>query len=169
MNDLESEKRILIEELGVQLEEDQYTPVAARIFATMILNGKQGITFDQLVNDLNASKSSVSTHLEQLQISNKVRYFTKPGDRKRYFVVNPDLMANMIDEQVAKWESQRSIHKKVLLYKKRRNDQMFDDKENHFDLELQQDFLIFLEEATTAIKKLKTKLNQKNSAKHNSY
>lgn len=169
MNDLESEKRILIEELGVQLEEDQYTPVAARIFATMILNGKQGITFDQLVNDLNASKSSVSTHLEQLQISNKVRYFTKPGDRKRYFVVNPDLMANMIDEQVAKWESQRSIHKKVLLYKKRRNDQMVDDKENHFDLELQQDFLIFLEEATTAIKKLKTKLNQKNSAKHNSY
>lgn len=163
MNDLESEKRTLIEELGVQLEEDQYAPVAARIFATVILNGKQGITFDQLVNDLNASKSSVSTHLEQLQINNKVKYFTKPGDRKRYFVVNQDLMANMIDEQVAKWESQKSIHQKVLQYKKQRNEQMAEDKENHFDLELQQEFLVFLEEATTAIKKLKNKLNLKNS------
>jgi len=163
--DLEIEKKILIEELGVQLEAEHYAPLAARVFATLILIGKQGITFDQLVLDLNASKSSVSTHLEQLQTNNKVRYFTKPGDRKRYFVVNQDLMANMIDEQVSKWEAQRSIHKKVLLYKKQRNDQMVGDMENHFDLELQQDFMNFLEEATTAIKKLKHKLNQKNSRK----
>ena len=163
--ELEFEKRTLIEELGVQLENDQYAPVAARIFATLILNGKQGITFEQLVNDLNASKSSVSTHLEQLQVSNKVKYFTKPGDRKRYFVVNQDLMKNVIDEQVAKWESQRSIHEKVLQYKKKRNEAMAEDEENHFDLELQQDFLVFLDEATTAIQKLKHKLNQKNPHK----
>lgn len=161
--DLTIDKSNLIEELGVELEKDQYAPLAARIFAILILNGKLGITFDQLVNDLNASKSSVSTHLEQLQTSNKVRYFTKPGDRKRYFIINPDLMQNVIDELVAKWESQKSIHEKVLRYKTQRNDQMIDDRENHFDLELQQDFLIFLEEATAAIKKLKNKLNQKNS------
>lgn len=163
--DLENEKKKLIEELGVQLEQDHYAPLAARIFATLILIGKQGITFDQLVLDLNASKSSVSTHLELLQTNNKVRYFTKPGDRKRYFVVNNELMANMIDEQVARWEAHKSIHKKVLSYKKQRNEEMVNDKENHFDLDLQQDFLVYLEEATTAVKKLKSKLNDKNSRK----
>src|SRR5690606_32661425 len=111
---LEEEKKELIEQLGVQLETENLAPVAARIFATLILNGKQGATFEQLVNDLHASKSTVSAHLEHLQSTNKVTYFTKPGDRKRYFIITPDLMFNVIEEMVRKWESQKRIHEKVL-------------------------------------------------------
>ena len=72
-SDLEKEKTRLVEKLGVQFEQEyQLAPVAARIFATAIVTGKKGITFDQLVKDLNAGKSTVSCHLEHLQATNRI-------------------------------------------------------------------------------------------------
>ena len=164
---LNQQKSVLIEQLGVQLECDNLAPLAARIFATLILTGKQGITFEQLVCDLNASKSTVSSHLESLQTSQKVKYITKPGDRKRYFIINPNLMVNVIDEMTSKWETEKELHQKVLQYKKEFN-QTTQEKELQFDLEFQQDFLTFLEEATSAIQKLKSKIQQKHLTNYNS-
>lgn len=160
---LEKQKKELIEQLGVQLENDKLAPLAARVMATLILNGKQGVTFEQLVNELNASKSTISTHLEQLQATNRIKYFTKTGERKRYFIINPDLMLNVIDEMIAKWETETKIHEKILDYKKSHNELCQQREEFKFDLEFQKDFLTFLREATTAIQKLKTKINQRNS------
>lgn len=156
---LEAEKKALIEELGVQLENDHLPPVAARIFATLILNGKKGVTFDQLVCELKAGKSTVSSHLDHLQATNKVKYFTRPGDRKRYFTINDGLMLNMIEEMIAKWESEKKIHEKVLDYKKKHNEFCSETEEYQFELEFQRDFLTFLEEASTAIQKLKLKIS----------
>ncbi|WP_037318098.1 GbsR/MarR family transcriptional regulator [Salegentibacter sp. Hel_I_6] len=154
--ELEAHKTRLIEKLGVQLEkEHQLAPVAARIFATLIMLGKKGSTFDQLVVDLNAGKSTVSTHLEHLQATNKVEYYTKPGDRKRYFIVKTDLMVNYIDEMTAKWEAQKCIHEEVLEYKMLMNQL---DSSDNFDLEFQKSLLTFLDEATTAVNKLKKKI-----------
>ena len=165
--ELEQQKSELIEQLGVQLECDNLAPLAARIFATLILTGKEGITFEQLVSDLNASKSSVSSHLENLQTSQKVKYFTKPGDRKRYFIIHPNLMVNVIDEMTSKWETEKELHQKVLSYKKECN-RKATDKDLLFDLEFQQDFLTFLEEATSAIQKFKSKIQQKHLTNYNS-
>lgn len=164
---LEQQKTELIELLGVQLESDNLAPLAARIFATLILTGKQGLTFEQLVSDLNASKSSVSSHLENLQTSQKVKYFTKPGDRKRYFIIHPNLMVNVIDEMTSKWETEKELHQKVLDYKKDYNKKAT-EKDKLFDLEFQQDFLTFLEEATSAIQKFKFKIQQKHLTNYNS-
>ncbi|UJH90022.1 hypothetical protein LZ575_13880 [Antarcticibacterium sp. 1MA-6-2] len=72
-------------------------------------------------------------------------------------------MLNVIDEMIAKWETETKIHKKILSYKKKHNDVCQRREEFKFDLEFQEDFLTFLKEATTAIKKLKTKINQRNS------
>lgn len=153
---LEERKIHLIEKLGVQIEkEHQLAPVAARIFSTLIMIGKKGCTFEQLVSDLKAGKSTVSTHLEHLQATNRIEYYTKTGDRKRYFIVNPDLMVSYIDEMTAKWEAQRCIHQEVLEYKTQMNKL---DSEDNFDLEFQQSLLIFLDEATAAVNKLKRKI-----------
>mgnify|MGYP006195333883 CR=1 FL=1 len=165
--DLEQQKSELIELLGVQLESDNLAPLAARIFATLILTGREGITFEQLVLDLNASKSSISSHLEHLQTSQRVKYFTKPGDRKRYFIVHPNLMVNVIDEMTSKWETEKELHQRVLDYKKEYNKKAT-EKDHLFDLEFQQDFLTFLEEATSAIQKFKLKIQQKHLTNYNS-
>lgn len=165
--ELEVQKVELVERLGVQLEKDHLAPVAARIFATLILAGRRGVTFDNLVSELNASKSTVSTNLDQLQTAGKIQYFTKPGDRKRYFIINPNLMLNIIDEMVAKWETQKDIHEQVLEYKGKVNS--LEKDEAPYDLEFQKDYLIFLEEATAAIQKLRTNIiNKKHLTNHNS-
>ena len=41
-----------------------------------------------MVTILCASKSTISTHLNHLQDLNKIEYFTKTGDRKKYFIIN---------------------------------------------------------------------------------
>ena len=154
---LEKRKTRLVEKLGVQIEkEHQLAPVAARIFATLIMIGKKGSTFEELVNNLKAGKSTVSTHLEHLQATNRIEYYTKAGDRKRYFIVKPDLMVNYIDEMTAKWETQKCIHQEVLDYKTEANKLNTEEK---FDLEFQKNFLTFLDEATTALNKLKKNIN----------
>ncbi|PKD21930.1 hypothetical protein APR41_00640 [Salegentibacter salinarum] len=156
--DLQAQRTRLIEKLGVQFEkEHQLAPVAARIFATLIVTGKKGITFEQLVTDLNAGKSTVSTHLEHLQTTNRIEYYTKSGDRKRYFIVKPDLMENHVDELTAKWEAQKCIHKEVLEYKQRSNE--LNKEDPPFDLEFQKSLLDFLDEATAALNKLKKNIN----------
>lgn len=163
------EKERLVEQLGVFMEnEAQLAPMAARILSTLILVGKEGSTFDQLVNDLKASKSTISTHLENLQTTNKIKYYTKPGDRKRYFIINQNLMMNIIDDLLIRWQTEKEIHQAVLEYKKKMNELQDKTKPLHFDLEFQKDFLVFLEEATTAIQKLKSNIiNNKHLTNYN--
>lgn len=163
LEELQDKRKELIEELGVIIErKDQMAPVAARILSTLILTGQEGITFDRLVQNLNASKSTVSTHLDQLQTTNKIKYFTKTGDRKRYFVVNPNLTFDVIDQMTARWEMEKAVHEKILEYKTMSNELCRNEKETSFDLDFQKDLLVFLEEATTAVQKLKAKLKTRN-------
>lgn len=162
--ELEKKKWELVEILGVELEKDPMSPVAARIFAILILSGKQGVSFDELVSGLNASKSTVSTSLEQLQVAQKVKYFTKPGKRKRYFTIHPDLMLKAIDEMIGKWETQKQMHEQVVLYKQERNKlRNASDADQEADLDFHRDYLTFLEEATVAIRKLKHKISNRNN------
>ncbi|WP_029038091.1 GbsR/MarR family transcriptional regulator [Salinimicrobium xinjiangense] len=160
---LEHQRKDLIEELGVHMEGDNLAPLAARILSTLILSGKKGVTFDELVKELQAGKSTISTHLDHLQNTNRVRYFTKSGDRKRYFIIDPDFIVNVIDEMINKWENEKKLHLKIKKYKQQHNIQAEKTGEFQFDIEFQDDFLTFLEETSTAVKKFKAKLNSRNN------
>lgn len=160
--ELELRKKDLIEKLGVLLEKKhQLAPLAARIVSTLVMNGQMGVTFEELVNDLCASKSTISTHLENLRATRKIRYFTKPGDRKRYFVINPDLTLEMIDETVAAWKNEQDLQEEILQYKQQRNEIRKEKQEPLFDLEFHENLLIFLQESTAAITKLKAQIIKK--------
>ena len=163
MNDeaMNIQKKELIEKLGVNIEKfHNIAPVAARIFATLILAEKKGITFEELVKDLNASKSTVSTNLELLQSLNKVSYITHSGDRKRYFIIHPNLKLHFIDEIIDKWNKEKTIHLDIIDYKEKLKKTKGKD-EPDCDIEFNKDFIIFLEETTTAIQKLKLNIIQK--------
>ncbi len=84
-------KEELIEELGIHFENLYHLPpLATRIYAILILNGNDGLTFEELMDLTEASKSSVSTSIKLLLQTNKIEYFTKAGDRKRYFKKKKD-------------------------------------------------------------------------------
>lgn len=155
--ELDREKNRLTEQLGVIMERKyKLAPVAARILSTLILSGKQGLTFDELVLQLNASKSTISTNLESLQKEKRLEYFTKPGDRKRYFKLNTNFTLGVIDEMIHTWETEKNVHQEILMYKEKRNLYNKDQNLPLFDLEFQRNLLVFLEETTAAIKKLKS-------------
>lgn len=84
---IEREREEIIELYGNYFEKlYNIPPLAARIMGTLIIDGcKTGVTFESLVEKLGASKSSISTNLNLLLNIEKISFFTKAGDRKKYF------------------------------------------------------------------------------------
>lgn len=161
---MEKERNDLIERLGVCFEvNEKLAPLAARILSTLILTGEKGCSFEQLVTQLNASKSTISTHLNFLESSGRISYFTKKGERKRYFTVSKDHTVSMINGVISKWERQKAIHVDILDFKKRYNKLHQNEQEEQLDLDVHKNFLIFIDEANSAIQKLKqTIINKQN-------
>lgn len=158
--DLALKKAQLIEKVGVDIEnQDQMAPLAARLYASLILTGKRGQTFEELVNQLQASKSTICTHLNTLQAQGRVSYFTKTGDRKRYFIVAPNRLLTVIDEMTAKWNAQKEIHQEILEFKNAMNEA--NPTDTALELDFHKNYLVFLEEAGQAVKKLKQNIINK--------
>lgn len=83
-----NKKEQYVEDLGVQFEKMGRTPIEGRVFSCLLVANPPEISFDEIVDFLQASKSSVSNALKKLQQECTVKYITKSGDRKRYFVVD---------------------------------------------------------------------------------
>lgn len=93
MNKELEEREKLIEEMGIHFERNQdLPPLAARIYTMLILCPKPGHTFDDIIELSKSSKSSVSTNLNLLLDRGNIAYFTKAGDRKRYFKLSKNYL-----------------------------------------------------------------------------
>lgn len=153
------QKMSLVEKLGVHLENrEQLAPVAARILAYIILTGKKGTTFEEMVTVLCASKSTISTHLNHLQDLNKIQYFTKTGDRKKYFVIKKDTIIQHIDNMVSHWDEERKIHVEIKDYKESINNTKIENDDEKFDLSFHDDYIQFIDGASDSIKALREKI-----------
>lgn len=157
-------KENLIERLGVLLEcKEQLAPLAARILSNLILTGKKGVTFDNMVCGLGASKSTIFTHLTNLQAAKKISYYTKPGDRKKYFVISPDAMLQSMTEMIHNWNIERELHLEIMEYKQLINKDLEENgkSDESFDMEFHKDYLNFLEQATSSMQRLRDNLTTK--------
>lgn len=155
-------KEKLVERLGVHLEnKEQIAPLAARILSKLILIGKKGITFEDLVCDLGASKSTISSHLTNLQATQRVTYFTKSGDRKKYFILSPDAMIKSMTEMLKTWELESVLHREVMEYKEEINHSLPENSDEKFELDFHKDYISFLDQASASIEKLRQKLSEK--------
>lgn len=82
---LTDKQKNLIEKVGVYHEKAGMTPASARILSLLLISPETDLTFDQIRDTLNLSKSATSNALNMLLNLEKVDYSTKSGDRKRYF------------------------------------------------------------------------------------
>lgn len=82
---LTERQRDLIEKLGVYHEKTGAPPATARISALLLVSPVTELSFDEIRETLNLSKSATSNALNMLLNTGKVDYITKSGDRKRYF------------------------------------------------------------------------------------
>lgn len=157
------EKQDLVERLGVFMEQkEQVAPMAARILSYIVLTGKTGTTFEDLVTVLCASKSTISTHLSHLSDLKRVVYFTKTGDRKKYYTINDDSIIQSIDSMMDSWVIQKELHEEIKTYKHKINTKN-EESPSKFDLEFHDDYIQFLEEVTKSVSTLRSKIIEKNA------
>lgn len=105
------EKKKLVEDIGVYYEMNrQLPPLAGRIYGLLMLCPKSGHSFDDIVELSSSSKSSVSTNINLLLSTGSIEYFTKPGERKRYF----RLSKNYLEVELNKYADEVSGELKLL-------------------------------------------------------
>ena len=82
---LKEQQRDLIERIGVLHDQSGLRPAEGRILGLLIVASEAELTFDEIREALDLSKSATSNALNRLQTIGTVEYRTHPGDRKRYF------------------------------------------------------------------------------------
>ena len=80
----------LFEDMSTQyMEMFHFPPLTANIFTFLMFDLEhEGTTFEDILEATCASKSSVSNTLNRLLQSNHIEYYSKLGERKRYYRIN---------------------------------------------------------------------------------
>lgn len=155
MKESSNEYSILIEEIGVIIEERAFlSPLAARIYATLILESDEGLTFQDITELHKASKSSVSNNLNVLVKLKYIEYYTKPGKRKRYFKASKLYVKTAMEKYSQLFEKEIKVVEKINEFNKKNHLEKFKSKESAGTL--YQEYLMKLQE------ELKTKIKQVN-------
>ena len=95
----ETEAKFL-EELSVRFEEDGEPHIAGLIMGWLLICEPPEQSFNQLVDELQVSKGSVSNmtrHLEYKRLIEKVR---KPGERQIYFRIRPSAWEEVMNKHL---------------------------------------------------------------------
>lgn len=86
-----------------------FPPLTSKIYTYIMCNNfREGVTFDEIVEKLNASKSSVSNSLNLLINNNQIEHFSKIDERRRFFRLNPEYLSirlNVIRDTLEKEKS----------------------------------------------------------------
>lgn len=132
------ERERLIEEMGIHFEKRQsLPPLAARIYTMLILCPKPGHSFDDIVELSKSSKSSVSTNLKLLLDRGNIAYFTKSGDRKRYFKLSKNFLELNLKKHQEIVSEELTIFKKIHLHNSQYNKTKYKDNEEFRTLYMQ--------------------------------
>ncbi len=86
-----NERAKFIEETGILFEQMGLTRMSGRILGYLMISDKEEVSFDEMTKVLQASKSSISTNLKALAQIEFIKPLTKPGDRKTYYMLSPDM------------------------------------------------------------------------------
>lgn len=92
----------LIERMGVMHSKDGMQPSPARVIGLLMVSDKTELTFDEIRETLELSKSATSNALNLLLKIKHVDYITKTGDRKRYFKSNIEIWKRQFFDQFEK-------------------------------------------------------------------
>lgn len=80
-----------IEETALIYEGMGLTRMAGRIHGYLMVSDEEVVSFDELTQALQASKSAISTNLKALVAVKFIKPITLPGDRKTYYSLSPEI------------------------------------------------------------------------------
>jgi DNA-binding transcriptional regulator GbsR (MarR family) len=158
MNEIQltGEQKELIERMGVFYEQHGIPPMESRIMSLLIVCDETELTFDQIRELLNISKSATSTALNTLLLTQRVIYKTRPGDRKRYFASNIVQWQDSLSEGFQKMLGVVKILKEALRQRT--------DKTPAFNSQLEE-FIAFIEYLNTEFPRIFQEWRNRNEHK----
>ena len=107
---LEIDEQVYQKLVNFSVNNYHLTPLAAKIYAYLTFDFEMnGISFDELVDDLKASKSSVSCSLDLLLKGDHIAVLNKIDERKRFFILNPDYVKIRFSRLVDRLEKEVDI------------------------------------------------------------
>lgn len=98
MSDTELKNKV--ERFGRFFEQNGAPPVGARVIGYLLFSNPPRRTFYEIVEFVQASKSSVSHAINLMLEKGIISYTTLPGDRKRYFQININNWANIVKARI---------------------------------------------------------------------
>ncbi|MBQ5539587.1 MAG: ArsR family transcriptional regulator [Bacteroidales bacterium] len=111
-------QRELVETMGRLTNQGGGTSLAGRIVGLLSFLDKEEFTFEEIVDELKISKSSVSTTLNHLMETDKIEYITYPGDRKRYFRLKINTRKQFLQAMKRHIEKMEKLNRMALELKK---------------------------------------------------
>jgi len=162
--DLEREE--LIEMMGIHLQnQHSISPLTGRIWGTLIMEGKtKGLTFEYLVEKLQASKSSISSSLNLLVKTNKIYYNTIEGDRKKYFRAYP--FSERFVRLLQNMEFEKTLLDNIIVYKSK-EEKTFENACSLENIKAYKEHLNEIEQLTQKMLKKLKETEQKNLITNN--
>jgi DNA-binding transcriptional regulator GbsR (MarR family) len=91
------------ERMGRALEGDGLPRIAGRIFGLLLVS-EDARSLDDLACELGVSKGSVSTDARLLEQRGVLERMSRPGDRRDYYRVPPDLFSQTMAQRLARWQ-----------------------------------------------------------------
>jgi DNA-binding transcriptional regulator GbsR (MarR family) len=92
-----------VERMGLALESDGLPRIAGRIFGLLLVS-EEARSLDELACELRVSKGSVSTNARMLEQRAVLERISRPGDRRDYYRVPPNLFSHTMAQRVARWQ-----------------------------------------------------------------
>ncbi|WP_089687135.1 GbsR/MarR family transcriptional regulator [Catalinimonas alkaloidigena] len=101
------------EEAGLLFENAGLTRMAGRLYGYLLVAEQEQVSFNALIQKLQASKSSISLSTRMLQQAMFIEAVTLPGDRKTYFRVRSNFM-EMFQKSAAETARFKSLFGRAL-------------------------------------------------------
>ena len=101
MEHTQHEKQHFVEEVALVFEEIGLTRMAGRILGWLLISNPPHQSAEELAEALQASKGSISTMTRLLIQLNLIERTGFPGDRRDYFVMKPDVWAQLLQARMS--------------------------------------------------------------------
>ena len=92
-----------IEMMGRHFEEEGTARIAGRLFGLLILT-EEPVSLDDAAERLQVSKGSVSSNARLLEEWGVAERVTRPGDRRDFYRVAPDMGRRLLERQIERVE-----------------------------------------------------------------
>jgi DNA-binding transcriptional regulator GbsR (MarR family) len=100
--------RHFVERMGLHMEAEGLPRSAGRIFGHLLL-ADTACSLDELADDLQVSKASVSTNARLLEQCGILERTCEPGDRRDFYQMRPDAWEQMLLVARKRWSEMRSL------------------------------------------------------------